>query len=216
MCLNTRRVSAHIKVRKENIYIDLIKIYEPGLYHIFNRGNNKQPIFLLSRDYEYFIELCHKHIIPRCQILAWCLMPNHFHFVIEISDRSLERIVWGGNEMPSITNGFQLLQSIYARTVNKRENRTGSLFQQKTKTRLLETKEHAFVAFRYVHRNPLKAQLVNDLDDWAFSSYMEYLGCSKLELSNVELGKTIFGIDTENFKAIMAEETEEEELKEIL
>jgi len=193
-----------------------MKIFEKGLYHIYNRGNNKQPIFLLGQDYEYFIELCHKHIVPRCHILAWCLLPDHFHFVIEVNEISLERVVWGGNDMPSITNGFQLLQSIYAKTVNARENRTGSLFQQKTKAKFLETKDHAFVAFRYVHQNLLKAQIVKTLDDWAFSSYNEYLGYSKPELSNVKLGNSIFGIDTVNFKTIMAEDIDEEELKEIL
>jgi len=193
-----------------------MKIFEKGFYHIYNQGNNKQPIFLLNRDYEYFIELCHKYIVPRCQILAWCLLPDHFNFIIQINEKSLERIVWGGNEMPSVSNGFQLLQSIYAKTVNARENRTGSLFRQKTKAKLLETKDHAFLAFRYVQRNPLKARIVNSLDDWTFSSYNEYLGYSKPELSNVELGEEIFGIDTVNFKTMMAEDLNEEELKEIL
>jgi REP element-mobilizing transposase RayT len=193
-----------------------MKIFEKGFYHIYNQGNNKQPIFLLNRDYEYFIELCHKYIVPRCQILAWCLLPDHFNFIIQINEKSLERIVWGGNEMPSVSNGFQLLQSIYAKTVNARENRTGSLFRQKTKAKLLETKDHAYLAFRYVQRNPLKARIVNSLDDWTFSSYNEYLGYSKPELSNVELGEEIFGIDTVNFKTMMAEDIDEEELKEIL
>ena len=193
-----------------------MKIFEKGFYHIYNQGNNKQPIFLLNRDYEYFIELCHKYIVPRCQILAWCLLPDHFNFIIQINEKSLERIVWGGNEMPSVSNGFQLLQSIYAKTVNARENRTGSLFRQKTKAKLLETKDHAFLAFRYVNQKPLKTQLVKSRDDWTFSSYNEYLGYSKPELSNVELGEEIFGIDTVNFKTMMAEDLNEEELKEIL
>jgi len=193
-----------------------MKIFEKGFYHIYNQGNNKQPIFLLNRDYESFIELCHKYIVPRCQILAWCLLPDHFNFIIQINEKSLERIVWGGNEMPSVSNGFQLLQSIYAKTVNARENRTGSLFRQKTKAKLLETKDYAYLAFRYVQRNPLKARIVNSLDDWAFSSYNEYLGYSKPELSNVELGIKFFGLDTVNFKTMMAEDLNEEELKEIL
>jgi len=193
-----------------------MKIFEKGFYHIYNQGNNKQPIFLLNRDYEYFIELCHKYIVPRCQILAWCLLPDHFNFIIQINEKSLERIVWGGNEMPSVSNGFQLLQSIYAKTVNARENRTGSKKKKKTKAKLLETKDHAYLAFRYVQRNPLKARIVNSLDDWTFSSYNEFLGYSKPELSNVELGEEIFGIDTVNFKTMMAEDLNEEELKEIL
>ncbi len=187
-----------------------MKIYEPGLYHIYNRGNNKQPIFLLSLDYEYFIELCHKHIEPRCQILAWCLMPTCFHFVIEISDKSLERIVWGGNEMPSITNGFQLLQSSFAKKINHRENRTGSLFQQKTKAKLLETVDCAITAFWYIHQNQVKAGLVKNMHEWEYSSYKDYCGWRESELCDVIKGKNTLGLSGVDFETgILIELTEE-------
>jgi putative transposase len=146
-----------------------MKIFDLGLYHIYNRGNNQQPLFFSEQDYNLFIELSIKNLAPRCHILAWCLMPNHFHFLLEINETSLERIIWGGNQMPAITNGFQLLQSNYAKIINNRENRSGSLFQQKTKAKLLETIDYAVTAFWYIHRNPVKSGLVNNIQDWEYS-----------------------------------------------
>jgi putative transposase len=177
-----------------------MKIYETGLYHIYNRGNNKQPLFFTNHDYLNFIELCHIYLVSRCTILAWCLMPNHFHFLLEINEVSLERVIWGGNQMPAITNGFQLLQSNYAKRINNRENRTGSLFQQKTKAKLLETIEYAVTALWYIHQNPIKSGLVNNIQDWEYSSYKEYYGLRSGKLCNVDLGKSILDLSDFDFE----------------
>lgn len=171
-----------------------MKIYEKGLYHIYNTGNNKQPIFLVGQDYEYFIELCHKYLKPRGQILAWCLMPNQIHFLVEINEISLQHIKWGGNEMPAITNGFQLLQSSYAKQINYREKRTGSLFQQKTKAKLLETLDDARSTFRYIHQNPVMAGLVKNMQEWENSSFTEYCGWRESKLCDVASAKNILGL----------------------
>ncbi len=177
-----------------------MKIFDQGLYHIYNRGNNHQPLFFNEQDYILFIELCLKYIAPRCHILAWCLMPNHFHFLVEINEKSLERVIWGGNQMPSITNGFQLLQSNYAKIINNRENRSGSLFQQKTKAKLLETIGSALTTFWYIHQNPVKSGLVKDIQGWEYSSFKEYSGLRSERLSNVDLGKSIFDLSAFNFE----------------
>jgi REP element-mobilizing transposase RayT len=203
-------VSAHLNTI---INRKAMKIYEPGLYHIYNRGNNRQPLFYKELDYLQFTDLCRKYIVPKSQILAWCLMPNHFHFLLDINAKSMERVTWGGNEMTSITNGFQLLQSSYAKLINNREIRTGSLFQQKTKAKLLETKNQTITTFRYIHQNPLTAQLVDRMEDWAFSSYNEYCGSSPaLKLSNVELGKAIFESGNNNFANLMLTDAGKDEV----
>jgi len=112
-------------------------IHEPGIYHIYNRGNNQQTIFFSQENYFYFLRKCHKYIKPVSEIFAWSLMPNHFHFLIEVTDKSLEPVKVGGIIMPSIANGFRLLQSSYAKGVNIQLNRTGNLFQQKTKSKFI-------------------------------------------------------------------------------
>ena len=62
-----------------------MKIHEPGIYHIYNRGNNKQRIFFQKENYLYFLRKCHQYIKPVSNIFAWCLMPNHFH-AVKVSD----------------------------------------------------------------------------------------------------------------------------------
>ncbi len=176
-----------------------MKIFEPGLFHIYNRGNNKQSLFFSEHDYDLFIELCIKYLVPRCNILAWCLMPNHFHFLIEINEKSLERVQWGGNQMPAITNGFQLLQSNYAKLINKKQNHSGSLFQQKTKAKLLETRDYANTSFWYVHQNPVKAGIVKNMSDWEYSSYKDYCGLRSGKLCDVNLGIRIFNLSENDF-----------------
>ena len=100
-------------------------IADSGIYHIYNRGNNQQKIFFNDGNYLYFLQKCHKYIKPLSEILAWCLMPTHFHFLLEISEKSLLSFKSGGISMPAITNGFRLLQSSYAKGINKQQGRTG-------------------------------------------------------------------------------------------
>jgi hypothetical protein len=142
-------------------------------------------------------------------------MPNHFHFMVEVNNVSLEPIKWGGNLMPYISNGFQLLQSSYSKRINFRENRTGSLFQQKTKSKLLETKNYALTTFWYLHQNPMKAALVKNILNWEYSSYKEYCGLQSENLSNVALGKQILNLSEIDFKSAEMMELSEKEIENI-
>lgn len=149
-----------------------MNIKTPGIYHIYNRGNNQQIIFFKEENYFYFLKKCHAYIKPKGEILSWCLMPNHFHFLILINEESLEPVKCGNIEMPAIVNSFRLLQSSYAKGINQQENRTGSLFQQKTKAKLVsEQNNYAEIAFDYIHQNPCRAELVKYPGNWPFSSY---------------------------------------------
>ncbi len=165
-----------------------------GIYHVYNRGNNKQQIFFCREDYLHFLKLCHKYIASRSDILAWCLMPNHFHFILQVKAIGLTPFHQGGNEMPLISNGFQLLQSSYAKMINKRDNRTGSLFQQKTKSKLIEDNSYALTAFWYTHFNPVVAGLVSRMQDWEFTSFLDFCNARNTTLCNVELAKNLIGL----------------------
>ena len=170
-----------------------------GIYHVYNRGNNKQQIFFCREDYLHFLRLCHKYIAPRSDILAWCLMPNHFHFIIQVNETGLTPFHQGGNEMPLISNGFQLLQSSYAKMINKRDNRTGSLFQQKTKSKLIEDNSYALIAFWYTHFNPVEAGLVFRMQDWEFTSYLDFCNARNTSLCKVALAKELIGLSDIDF-----------------
>ncbi len=186
-----------------------------GIYHVYNRGNNKQRIFFCSEDYLQFLKRCQKYIAPRSEILAWCLMPNHFHFMIQVNAIGLSPFRQGGNEMPLISNGFQLLQSSYAKRINQRDNRTGSLFQQKTKSKLIKDGTQLVNTFWYTHYNPVEAGLVNRMQDWAYSSYPDFCNPRNTTLCNVELAKNLIGLSGIDFPNSRMEGIKDDELNHI-
>lgn len=124
-------------------------IFEKGhLYHIYNQGNNRQRIFFRRENYLYFMEKIKKHILPYADILAWCLMPNHFHLMVHVNAVELPL---GTKATPQGLTTSQTLSSSltlrstpfnysigvmlrsYTRAINIQENRTGALFRQQTK-----------------------------------------------------------------------------------
>ena len=193
-----------------------MQIHHPGIYHIYNRGNNKQKIFFKNDNYEYFLQKCHKYLNPFSEILAWCLMPNHFHFLIEVTGKSMEPIHSGSIIMPAITNGFRLLQSSYAKGINRQQNRTGNLLQQKTKAKLVNDVEgYAFTAFLYIHQNPVEAGMVKNAEDWVYSSWRDYTGRRQGSLCNMERGKELLDLSGIDLKIEMAKKIDEAKIKKI-
>ena len=62
---------------------------QPGhCYHIYNRGNNREPIFFKPENYRYFLRKIRTHLLPQMRLLTWCLMPNHFHLLVQIREES--------------------------------------------------------------------------------------------------------------------------------
>lgn len=168
-----------------------------NLYHIYNQGNNRESTFLCDDDYIIFLRLIKRLISPHCEILAWCLMPNHFHLMVYIK-KDQPKLLQGNIELDPLSNGIRKLLSNYARIFNKKYNRSGSLFRQKTKANNLSDTEirtgnqlnlagDYLNCFLYVHQNPVKAGLVKNLKDWAWSSYRDYAGLRNGTLCNKEL-----------------------------
>ena len=109
--------------------------YSPNeIYHIYNRGNNKQPIFFSDETYLFFLRKVNHQLKPICDILCWCLMPNHFHFIIHANENSCtERPTFGGKPMQELAYRIGVLLSSYSQAINRQNDTTGSLFQQKNK-----------------------------------------------------------------------------------
>lgn len=148
-----------------------MKFEANALYHIYNRGNNKQTIFPKVANYEFFLNKVQKLLCAHCDIIAFCLMPNHFHFLIHTNENSIRLINSG--DMQMLSRKLGTLQSSYTRAINIQEETTGTLFQQKYKSILLSD-EHAINCFHYIHQNPVKANLVLTAVDWKYSSFQEY------------------------------------------
>ncbi|WP_346238162.1 transposase [Niabella insulamsoli] len=185
--------------------------FAPGCpYHIYNQGNNREVIFRSNEDFLMFLTLVRKLIKPQCEILAWCLMNHHFHFLIYTTDNGCGKIKQGGIEIDRLTNGIRKLLSGYARIYNKKYLRTGSLFRQKTKAKNLlqelpasnsssSRSDYLYNCFTNIHDNPLKAGLVKHPSEWAFSSFRDYAAIRKGSLCNKNLAAKLCGFSAKHF-----------------
>ena len=115
--------------------------FEKGhLYHIYNQGNNRQKIFFNRENYLYFLRKVKIYITPYADILAWCLMPNHFHLMVLVNYIELGVNTKGfaqsealGENKRSLNFSIGLLLRTYTNAINKQEKRSGSLFRKETK-----------------------------------------------------------------------------------
>jgi putative transposase len=152
------------------------------LYHIYNRGNNGENLFVQPRNYPYFLQLYASHIQPIAETYAYCLLPNHFHFGLrtytEVEQEAYHRSQIG----PFSKNGpifkltepsraFNNLFIAYARALNKATNRTGALFESPFGRKLIHSERYLLTLIAYIHRNPQKHGFVADFRDWPWSSY---------------------------------------------
>lgn len=154
-----------------------MKFSSDNFYHVFNRGNNRQIIFPQQRNYSFFILKLKSILDKYCHIVAYCLMPNHFHLLLYIDETSVGLQVKSKPLLQVLEQKLGTLQSSYTRAINNQESKSGSLFQTKIKVVELED-DHAFTCFHYIHQNPLKANLAENFTEWPFSSYHEYINQS--------------------------------------
>jgi putative transposase len=192
--------------------------FEMGqIYHIYNRGNDKQTIFFNEENYLYFLRKIRKLVLPNCELLSYCLMPNHFHFMIYANGRTVAIDDKGKN---AFSESIRKLLSQYTKAVNIQQGRTSSLFQQNTKAKLVSDKlchEHrgmiesschnfhgtivqnsAINCFVYIHKNPFQL-MDGDLSKWKFSSYLDYAGYRNGTLCNKEFAYSLLGFRQEDF-----------------
>ena len=185
------------------------------VYHTYNQGNNHQPIFHSQFDYQTFLNYVRKLIIPYTELISYCLMPRHFHFLAYTTQSSVIPTKQGGLIIDSLTNGIRKLLSGYTRVFNVRHHCIGNLFRQKTKSKwitgLVRNSDYSYTpeeycsnCFLYIHENPVAAGLVQYAGNWKWSSYNFYAGNEKNDLCNMELAKRYCGYDKENFKKQIA------------
>lgn len=182
-----------------------MKFLPENIYHVYNQGNNQQDVFIEDFQFRYFLQLYKQHIVPHCETLAWCLMNNHFHFMIYADDRCLELQKQGGLLLDPITNGFRKLLSTYAHEFNIKNNRSGALFRPKTKSISLNDEielnnvqgnkqDYYLNTFNYIHNQALAAGIVDKAEIWQWSSLRSYLGLRPSSICNIKLAKETCGM----------------------
>lgn len=180
-----------------------MEFFENELYHIYNRGNNRQKIFFKPDNYLFFLAKVRKFILPNCDIIAYCLMPNHFHFLINADSRTISTKVIADKEKNILSEGIRMLLSSYTQAINKQNKTSGSLFQQNTKAKAIIKGSNLYdlLCFHYIHQNPMKAKLIEKMEDWAYSSFKDYCGLRNGTLCDQELAFRLLDLDKKKFYA---------------
>jgi len=142
----------------------------PGkFYHVYNRGINGEDIFREYVNYLYFLRLYHKYIDPIGDTYAYCLLKNHFHFLIRIFDP--DRVPYPYVKVTDPSLAFSHMFNSYAQSFNKMFERTGGLFQTPFKRKLIEDEEYFRQIIYYIHNNPVKHGFSDSMNDYPWSSF---------------------------------------------
>ena len=190
-------------------------------YHIYNRGNNYENIFIDHNDYQYFLKLYDIYIESVADTYAWCLLKNHFHILLRIraddeigylnsaharSDELDKK--WktyfpdkaGGNyqRKPKPSEQFQHLFASYTKYFNKKYGRAGSLFTKNFHRIRIENEKYFTNLIVYIHNNPVKHGFTEYAMDYPWSSYLTVTSTKNTKLKKEDV--LSYFQDLENFK----------------
>lgn len=184
-----------------------MEIKEPivhgNYYHIYNRGNNGIDVFLENENYNHFLRLYAKYIEPVAETYAWCLLKNHFHLLVRIKDKTEideNELSYNTTEKPKTidpSRQFSHLFNAYTQAINKRHNRTGSLFETTFERKLVSSEKYFQQLIYYIHNNPVHHGFVKQMSLYPWSSYETVISDKPTKLRREEVVE-IFG-DVENF-----------------
>ena len=141
--------------------------YPDAWYHVMNRGRRGESVFLDEQDYSLFVELL-KEVVDmyKVRVAAYCLIPTHYHLLIQTPGGDLSRCM-------------RHLNGIYTQRFNRAHHCDGQLFRGRYKSILVDADSYLLELVRYIHRNPLETGLVKELNQYTWSSHKGYLSNTK-------------------------------------
>ena len=141
--------------------------YPDAWYHVLNRGRRSENVFLNKKDYKSFLELLIESTeLWNVRIAAYCLMPNHYHLLLQTPDANLSRCM-------------RHINGIYTQRFNRLHQCDGQLFRGRYKSILIDVDSYLVQLVRYIHKNPLQGGLVDRLDAYGWSSHKAYISNAK-------------------------------------
>lgn len=157
---------------------------ENNIYHIYNRGNNKEIIFFEERNYQFFLQRFRYYFDDLVKVYAYCLMPNHFHVLLKVKKYSEPHSLKStNNELNPLENAFKRFFMSYSKSINKAYNRTGSLFQKRFQRKIILEENYLRNIIAYIHLNPVRSSLVKAAEQWHYSSYKDFFNDQSIELN---------------------------------
>jgi len=191
--------------QKEHYYT---RFENDGIYHIYNRSIDKKLMFTSDRNYEFFIRQFDKYLSNYITIYAYCLLGNHFHFMVKVNDltdlttfKKLSNLEQSNQQKTThdiVSQQFKKFFQSYAMAFNKEQNRIGTLFQTPFKRVRVEDENYLRELICYLNTNAQKHNLVEDFKDWKWSSYHNLISNKDTKLQKDEVIQYFDDID--NFK----------------
>lgn len=176
--------------------------FVPGYYyHIFNRGNNKRPLFNCAEDYLHFLDLYSIYANPVLETFSWCLIKNHYHFCVRIKHTkelgcfdkrnrlskdavtkwkmfSFQDIPEKHQIVPNPERMLSFMFNAYARYYNTRYSSTGAVFERGIERRLIDSEKYLMDAIIYINNNPVRHKISKTPQKYRWSSYNEIINGS--------------------------------------
>jgi putative transposase len=181
----------------------LADLEEDNIYHIYNRTNNKELLFRTDENRRFFLQRFIHYLSPYIDTYCWCLLPNHFHFLIKVKSakeikswlqqqeklKPAEKEYLEGNQSSAllIEKAFHQFFTSYSMAFNKMYNRDGNLFHRPFKRVQVNKESHFTQAIIYIHANPLKHKLVTDFTIYYWSSWKAIISDGNTQLLRKEL-----------------------------
>jgi REP element-mobilizing transposase RayT len=159
-----------------------VLLEEDRYYHIYNRGNNSEIIFFNEGNYEFFLKRFNEYLSENIELFAYCLLPNHFHFLIRVKENLLEQAcaakalhLTDAKLLHGATRAFHRLFTSYSKAINKQQNRHGSLIENPFKRIEITSEEYLRNLIIYIHTNPQLHGFVKNFSEYKWSSYQEII-----------------------------------------
>lgn len=181
--------------------------FQPGsVYHVYNHGNAGDNIFRQEENYYYFLKRYAEYLYPVASTYAFCLMPNHFHFMVRIKGKKELMIIFKSMGKKSnkltglfdfsglISRQFSNFLNAYTKSFNLRYNRKGKLFLKSLNRKPVEDDEYFKRLIYYIHYNPVLHRYVKKPEEWPYSSYGIFLSRKESKLEKKEALKWFGGV----------------------
>lgn len=165
--------------------------FESGCYyHIYNHGNSSDNLFVENGNYYFFLKRLNFFTQDFCDLLVWCLLPNHFHLLVRIKETHInnENVVAEINHK-IVSEQFRHFFTSYSKAINKKYNRRGALFLRSFRRKKITDDLYLIRIIRYIHMNPVNHGFTKDPLKWYHSSYVKIL-----EHPNYLFNKEIIGL----------------------
>jgi REP element-mobilizing transposase RayT len=177
------RAFCHKRITFQSATLTMKKFVEaliPGnFYHIYNRASGDEKIFMEERNYGFFMNLFEERMLEYVDLFCYCLIPNHFHFLVRIKQAQN-----GESNDVNYAKKFGNFFAAYAQSFNHLYHRKGNLFSQNFRRKLIKDTDYLRAVVIYIHRNPLKHGIVDNINDWCHSSYHEYMNINPIYCRN--------------------------------